>query len=235
MQLFHFPQATSQSTELSLEKEDTRHITKVLRKKVGDVVSITNGNGDLFDGTISQLTSNRCTLELQHIKYVPAPTPRLHIAIAPTKMNERMEWFLEKSTELGVSEITPLLCGNSERRAIKLDRFEKILVSAMKQSLQFHKPILNPLITIEEFMGSHSNELQLMAHCEETDKKHLSQLLHPERHTTLLIGPEGDFTQEEIENALNKNFLPVHLGVTRLRTETAGVYAASLFNAITQG
>jgi 16S rRNA (uracil1498-N3)-methyltransferase len=146
-----------------------------------------------------------------------------------------MEWFLEKSTELGISEITPLICGNSERRTIKLDRFDKILVSAMKQSLQFHKPILNPITTIEDFISSHSNELQLIAHCEETEKKHLSQLLHPELNTTLLIGPEGDFTLEEIENALKKNYLPVHLGVTRLRTETAGVYAASLFNSIIQG
>lgn len=235
MQLFHFPQATKQTTALSLEKEDTRHITKVLRKKVGDQVSITNGTGDLFEGTITQLTSNRCLLELQHLKFVPATTPKLHIAIAPTKMNDRMEWFLEKSTELGIAEITPLLCANSERRNIKLDRFDKILISAMKQSLQFHKPALNPLTSIEDFLESHQNDRQLIAHCEETDKKHLSEFLQKDLNITLLIGPEGDFTSDEIAKAIERNYQPVHLGATRLRTETAGVYAASLFNAMVQG
>jgi 16S rRNA (uracil1498-N3)-methyltransferase len=149
-------------------------------------------------------------------------------------MNDRMEWFLEKSTELGVSAITPLLCANSERRNIKLDRFDKIIVSAMKQSLQLRKPILNPLTKIEDFIASSKDEIQLIAHCEETDKTHLSELLRSKSNTTILIGPEGDFTTAEIENALKNKYLPVHLGHTRLRTETAGVYAASLFNAIIQ-
>lgn len=234
MQLFYFPQARVNSSLLSLEKEDTRHITKVLRKSIGDTVSITNGLGDLFDGTIIELTSNRCTLELAFIRNEPARKPLLHIAIAPTKMNDRMEWFLEKSTELGVSAITPLLCANSERRNIKLDRFDKIIVSAMKQSLQLRKPILNPLTKIEDFIASNKDEIQLIAHCEETDKTHLSELLRSKSNTTILIGPEGDFTTAEIENALKNKYRPVHLGHTRLRTETAGVYAASLFNAIIQ-
>ncbi|WP_194852125.1 16S rRNA (uracil(1498)-N(3))-methyltransferase [Nonlabens antarcticus] len=235
MQLFYFPQATLTTDLLSLEKEDTRHITKVLRKSVGDTVSITNGLGDLFDGTITQLTSNRCDLQLVHIKKIPAPNPQLHIAIAPTKMNDRMEWFLEKSTELGVSSITPILCANSERRHIKMERFEKIIVSAMKQSLQLHKPMLNPLTGFEDFITSNEAELKLIAHCEETDKIHLSELLKPNLNTCILIGPEGDFNPTEIKNALNNNFRPVHLGHTRLRTETAGMYAVSLFNSIIQG
>ncbi|BAO55917.1 16S rRNA (uracil(1498)-N(3))-methyltransferase [Nonlabens marinus] len=234
MQLFYFPQATATTTLLSLEKEDTRHITKVLRKKVGDQVSITNGTGDLFDGTITQLTSNKCSLKLQHVKFEPAPSGQLHIAIAPTKMNDRMEWFLEKSTELGITEITPLLCSNSERRSIKWDRFDKILVSAMKQSLQLHKPKLNELTSLEEFMETESSSIKLIAHCEQTQKKHLSGFLEKDLEITLLIGPEGDFTPQEIEQALVKNYQPVHLGATRLRTETAGVYAASLFNAAQQ-
>jgi 16S rRNA (uracil1498-N3)-methyltransferase len=234
MQLFYFPQATASSTLLSLEKEDTRHITKVLRKSVGDTVSITNGLGDLFDGTITELTSNRCILALAFIKNEPVHKPLLHIAIAPTKMNDRMEWFLEKSTELGISTITPLLCANSERRNIKIDRFDKIIVSAMKQSLQLHKPILHPLTKIEDFIASNKDEIKLIAHCEETDKIHLSELLQSNLDTTILIGPEGDFSTTEIENALRNNYRPVHLGHTRLRTETAGVYAASLFNAIIQ-
>ncbi len=234
MQLFYFPQATATTTLLDLEKEDTRHITKVLRKKVGDQVSITNGLGDLFNGKIIQLTSNKCSLELQHVKFEPAPVPQLHIAIAPTKMNDRMEWFLEKSTELGIAEITPLLCSNSERRSIKWDRFDKILVSAMKQSLQLHKPVLNELTSYVDLLDKNQSGKKLIAHCEETQKQHLSTFLEKDTGVTLLIGPEGDFTPQEIEQALANNFQPVHLGATRLRTETAGVYAASLFNAAAQ-
>ena len=234
MQLFYFPQPNSNSTELSLEKEDTRHITKVLRKKVGDSISITNGKGDLFEATITQLTSNRCQLSLQHIRFEEAKQPQLHIAIAPTKMNDRMEWFLEKSTELGIATITPLLCSNSERRNIKEDRFDKIIISAMQQSLQLHKPVLNSFTPFDEFVASHKCEVQLIAHCEETDKIHISDLLDPQKDTLILIGPEGDFTPAEIQSALEHQFAPVHLGHTRLRTETAGIYAASLFNAAIQ-
>jgi 16S rRNA (uracil1498-N3)-methyltransferase len=234
MQLFYFPQVKINTSDLSLDKEDTRHITKVLRKTVGDTVSITNGLGDLFDGTITELTSNRCTLTLAFIRNEPTCKPLLHIAIAPTKMNDRMEWFLEKSTELGICTITPLLCANSERRNINLDRFDKIIVSAMKQSLQLHKPILNPLTKIEDFIRSNKDDIQLIAHCEETDKTHLSEFLRSNSNTTILIGPEGDFTTTEIKNALKNNYHPVHLGHTRLRTETAGVYATSLFNAVIQ-
>ncbi len=232
MQLFYFPQATRDTHKLSLEKEDTRHITKVLRKSVGDNISITNGLGDLFDARITALTSNRCELELHHLRHQEQLKPGLHIAIAPTKMNDRMEWFLEKSTELGITEITPLLCANSERRTIKEDRFEKILVSAMKQSLQLYKPILNELTSVEDFLKYPSNGNKIIAHCEETEKKHLSKLLDHSKNTIVLIGPEGDFTTTEIEMAFTNGFSPAHLGSTRLRTETAGVYAASLYNAL---
>lgn len=231
MQLFYFEQPTAQDKKLSLEKEDTRHITKVLRKKVGDVISITNGRGDLFNATIIQLTSNRCELKLEHLRFEKARKPQLHIAIAPTKMNDRMEWFLEKSTELGISTITPLLCSNSERRNIKEDRFEKIITSAMKQSLQLYKPVLHPLTAVEEIIERSTSEIKIIAHCEETNKKHLIELLDSNKNILILIGPEGDFTTAEIEKALRHQFMPAHLGHTRLRTETAGVHATSLFNA----
>jgi len=234
MQLFYFPQPSATDKELSLEKEDTRHITKVLRKKEGDTISITNGKGDLFEATITQLTSNRCQLALEHIRFEAAKKPQLHIAIAPTKMNDRMEWFLEKSTELGIASITPLLCSNSERRRIKEDRFEKIIISAMQQSLQLHKPVLNLFTPFDEFVENNNSHIQLIAHCEETDKIHLSEKLDSQKDTLILIGPEGDFTPAEIKYALKNKFAPVHLGHTRLRTETAGIYAASLFNAAIQ-
>ena len=234
MQLFYFSQPNATDEFLSLEKEDTRHITKVLRKKVGDVINVTNGRGDLFDATITQLTSNKCQLKLKHLRFETSKKPQLHIAIAPTKMNDRMEWFLEKSTELGISAITPLLCSNSERRNIKEERFEKIIISAMQQSLQLHKPVLHPFINLDEFVHSANSELKLIAHCEETNKKHITELLDSEKDTLILIGPEGDFTPAEIQNALKNQFAPVHLGHTRLRTETAGIYVASLFNAVIQ-
>ena len=234
MQLFYYSQPNATDESLSLEKEDTRHMTKVLRKKVGDIISITNGRGDLFDATIAQLTSNRCELKLDHVRFEKPKKPKLHIAIAPTKMNDRMEWFLEKSTELGISTITPLLCSNSERRNIKKERFEKIIISAMQQSLQLHKPVLRQFTAIDDFVEQKTDELKLIAHCEEANKKHLSTLLNAEKDTVILIGPEGDFTPQEIEKALDNGFAPVHLGHTRLRTETAGIYAASLFNALVQ-
>ncbi len=231
MQLFYYTQPSSQDHKLSLEKEETRHITKVLRKKVGDKISITNGRGDLFDAQISELTSNRCTLLLKHIRTQKPTSPGLHIAIAPTKMNDRMEWFLEKSTELGIHSITPLLCHNSERRVIKEERYDKIIISAMQQSLRLHKPKLAPLTSFEDFIKTKREAVQLIAHCEESDKIHLSEYLSPAKDTVLLIGPEGDFSPTEITLALEHQFNPVHLGHTRLRTETAGMYATSLFNA----
>lgn len=234
MQLFYFEQPTSNDTILKLEKEDTRHMTKVLRKKVGDNLSVTNGRGDLFEATILKLTSNKCELALKHLRYENPKKPQLHIAIAPTKMNDRMEWFLEKSTELGISQITPLLCSNSERRTVKEDRFEKIIISAMQQSLQLHKPILHPFTPFNDFVETKMVAVKLIAHCEETNKKHLKELLDSNLDTLILIGPEGDFTPDEIENALKHQFAPVHLGHTRLRTETAGVHVASLFNALIQ-
>ncbi len=232
MQLFYYPQPQQFDVELSLEKEETRHITKVLRKKIGDQIHITNGKGDLFEGTITAVTSNRCTFALKHLRYEKLERPQLHIAIAPTKMNDRMEWFLEKATELGIYRITPILSSNSERRKIKIDRFEKIIVSAMQQSLQLYKPILDDLTPLDHFVNQSFDGIKLMAHCEPYDKKHLKHYMQSSSNICLLIGPEGDFTPSEIEGALNKEFKPVHLGETRLRTETAGVYGASLFNAL---
>jgi 16S rRNA (uracil1498-N3)-methyltransferase len=231
MQLFYFHQVQIQSSSLSLEKEETRHITKVLRKKMGDVISITNGRGDLFEGTITSLTSNRCEIQIQFIETRKRFLPELHIAIAPTKMNDRMEWFLEKSTELGVATITPLLCHHSERRNIKLDRFDKIVVSAMKQSLQLFKPAINPLTSFEDFLLS-NHENPMIAHCAKSSKNHLSDITKSGDNITVLIGPEGDFSDYEIAQAMSQGYRPIELGNTRLRTETAGIHVASIFNTI---
>jgi 16S rRNA (uracil1498-N3)-methyltransferase len=150
---------------------------------------------------------------------------QLHLVVAPTKMNDRYEWFLEKATEIGIQEITPIICDRSERKVINIERFEKIILSAMKQSNELYLPKLNPTISFKEFMKHKNKGLQLIAHCEETDKKTLKSVLQSNTDVTVLIGPEGDFSEKEIALALEQNYIPVSLGNTRLRTETAAVVA----------
>jgi 16S rRNA (uracil1498-N3)-methyltransferase len=140
-------------------------------------------------------------------------------------MNDRYEWFLEKATEMGISEITPIICEHSERKFVKTDRFDKIIQAAMKQSIQLYLPTLNEPVTFKEFIKSNNDDVLLIAHCEETDKKSLKDVLKPNENITMLIGPEGDFSNKEIALALENKYLPVSLGKTRLRTETAAVVA----------
>jgi 16S rRNA (uracil1498-N3)-methyltransferase len=147
------------------------------------------------------------------------------LAVAPTKMNERYEWFLEKATEIGIQEITPIICEHSERKVIKTDRFQKILESAMKQSLHYYLPKLNEPIAYKDFIKKEFNGQKFIAHCEETDKKSLKNELEVCEDVTILIGPEGDFSIKEIQLAIESSFIPVSLGNTRLRTETAAIVA----------
>ena len=146
-------------------------------------------------------------------------------AVAPTKMNERYEWFLEKATEIGIQEITPIICEHSERKVIKTDRFQKIIESAMKQSLHYYLPKLNEPISLKELLKKEIDGQKFIAHCEETDKESLKNELKPNEDVTILIGPEGDFSVKEIQLAIENNFIPVSLGNTRLRTETASIVA----------
>ncbi|PPK94859.1 MULTISPECIES: 16S rRNA (uracil(1498)-N(3))-methyltransferase [Nonlabens] len=231
MQLFYFENITLDTTVLHLDKEQARHMTKALRKKVGDTVHITDGAGNLFNGTISLVTSSKCNIDLAFAKAYPQQSPRLHVAIAPTKMNDRMEWFLEKATEMGIASITPLLCDHSERKKINLERFKKIIVSAMQQSNQFYLPQIKELTVFNQFLENPVMGVKCIAHCEETDKKLLTHIINREQDLTIIIGPEGDLSSREIEAAINTGFSPVSLGTKRLRTETAGVYAAAVFNS----
>ncbi|GAK94465.1 ribosomal RNA small subunit methyltransferase E [Nonlabens ulvanivorans] len=232
MQLFYNSQLDTESTSFTLDREESKHVFKVLRKKIGDNINLTDGKGNLYHGTINHITSNRCDLDIAFAEAYPPLPYQLHIAIAPTKMNDRMEWFLEKATEMGITRITPILCQHSERQKINLDRFDRIIVSAMKQSLQFHKPKLDELMNYEEFINLNLSSHKFIAHCEDGNKNHLKQLISTNQSVTVLIGPEGDFTPQEIELALKNNFKPVSLGATRLRTETAGVYTAAALNII---
>ncbi|PQJ30457.1 16S rRNA (uracil(1498)-N(3))-methyltransferase [Nonlabens arenilitoris] len=232
MQLFYNSQINKQSISFTLDREESKHVFKVLRKNIGDRINLTDGKGNLYHGTINHITSNRCDLDIAFAEAYPPLPYQLHIAIAPTKMNDRMEWFLEKATEMGITRITPILCKHSERQKINLERFDRIIISAMKQSLQFHKPVLDELTSFEDFLSLDLNNSKLIAHCEDGDKNHLKNLISKGTSTTVLIGPEGDFTPQEIDQALKNNFKPVSLGTTRLRTETAGVYTAATLNII---
>ena len=225
MQLFYNPNITDIATSFTFDKEESKHIVKVLRKSVGDVLSITNGNGWLFDAEIINADLKKCLVNITTSKQQPKKDYKLHLAVAPTKMNDRFEWFLEKATEIGIDTITPILCDHSERKVIKLDRFEKVLQSAMKQSLQCYLPTINELTCYNSFISQDFIGQRFIAHCEETYRKSLKQELQPNKDITILIGPEGDFSVKEIEMALQQNFIPVTLGNTRLRTETAAIVA----------
>jgi 16S rRNA (uracil1498-N3)-methyltransferase len=223
MQLFYNPNISKATTDFSFDKEESKHIIKVLRKKDTDILFVTNGLGLLFETEITLASDSKCTVKINTITEAEKPKYQLHLAVAPTKMNDRYEWFLEKATEIGIHEITPIICNRSERKAVNTERFEKILLSAMKQCNQLYLPKLNPAISFAEFIKQKQNGLQLIAHCEETDKKSLKSVLKPNEDVTLLIGPEGDFSKKEIALALANNYVPVTLGNTRLRTETAAI------------
>ena len=225
MQLFYNPEITEHTIEFTFDKEESRHIVKVLRKSVGDQVHITNGKGWLFTAEIANPNINKCTALVVSKTLQSKKDYNLHLAVAPTKMNDRYEWFLEKATEIGIDTITPIICDHSERKVVKLERFQRILQSAMKQSLNCYLPILREAISFSEFISQKFKGDLFIAHCEETDRKSLKQQLKPKADITILIGPEGDFTSKEIEKALENNFIPVTLGDTRLRTETAAIVA----------
>ena len=225
MQLFYNPTISYTNTSFVFDKEESKHIIKVLRKKESDILFVTNGLGFLFKTEIKLASDSKCTVNIISFKEQIKPKYNLHLAVAPTKMNERYEWFLEKATEIGVQEITPIICEHSERKIIKIDRFQKIIESAMKQSLHYFIPKLNEPILYKDFIKKEFKGQKIIAHCEETDKKSLKSELKSNENVTLLIGPEGDFSIKEIQQALHNNFIAVSLGNTRLRTETAAIVA----------
>jgi 16S rRNA (uracil1498-N3)-methyltransferase len=225
MQLFYNPTINETTETFSFDKEESKHIIKVLRKKDSDILHVTNGLGLLFKTQITLASDNKCTVKIVSVEKTEAPKYKLHLAVAPTKMNDRYEWFLEKATEIGIHEITPVFCDRSERKVINIERFEKIILSAMKQCNQMYLPKLNPAITFKEFLKIEKTGTTLIAHCEETNKKSLKSVVVPNTDYTILIGPEGDFSNKEIELALENSFIPVSLGETRLRTETAAIVA----------
>lgn len=235
MQLFYNSDISKETKQITFDKIESKHIVRVLRKTEGDILKITNGKGFLFDAEINFANDKRCAANIIKIEEKPKPwSYYLHIAIAPTKNNDRLAWFLEKATEIGIDEITPIICTNSERRVVKTERLEKIIQSAMKQSLKFTLPKLNAPLKFNEFLNQDFKGRVCIAHCENQPKNTLKEILKPAEKTTILIGPEGDFSAKEIEKAIALNFTPISLGESRLRTETAGLVAVNLVSFINQ-
>jgi len=216
--------------EFRLSVEESRHVVKVLRKNIGEKLYFTDGKGMFLTGEI--ITTDKIITTVKIIKKEKKSKNHnysLHIAIAPTKNMDRFEWFLEKSTEIGIDEITPIICSNSERKIIKLERCNRILKSAMKQSLKFYLPKLNEPIMFKDFIQKKHEGKKYIAHCQEYKKIKLKK---ENTSMHIMIGPEGDFTEEEIRMATEKKFSHLSLGNSRLRTETAGLVATQSINMI---
>jgi len=223
MSLFYVP---ALSTGFVLPEEESQHAVKVLRMQVGDTLTVVDGAGGFYKARITNPHPKHCAFEItETILEYGKRNYRLHIAIAPTKNIERLEWFIEKATEIGIDEITPIVCRFSERKVIKAERLEKIIVSAAKQSVKAYFPKLNPLCTLDELIKTCQASQKFIAHCYEEDKRLLQTEIQPSEDVLILIGPEGDFSKEEVQKALSVGFIPVSLGNSRLRTETAGVVA----------
>jgi len=223
MQLFYHPDLSE--SLITVSPEESRHIS-VLRLKPGESLYLTDGKGLMCKALIADSSSKACQLQVmeRYPDYQKRPY-YLHIAIAPTKQMERLEWFLEKATEIGVDEITPVICRHAERREVKTERLQKIIQSALKQSLKSYLPKLNEAIDFDSFATSAGITNRFIANGQVNEKDHIKNHILKSGESLVLIGPEGDFTEEEVALAGANHFRPVSLGPSRLRTETAGVYA----------
>lgn len=217
----------------SLSPEESKHCIKVLRLGKGDTIYLTDGIGNLFRTHITDDSAKRTTVEIAEIQNeFEKRSFKLHIAIAPTKNINRFEWFLEKATEIGIDVITPVICHHSERRSISFDRLNKIIISAMKQSHKAYLPLLENACNYEDFVSKKFSADKYIAACIPGINESIKDLYQKDRDAVILIGPEGDFSQEEISMAVNKGFKPITLGKSRLRTETAAVFACSSVNFV---
>jgi 16S rRNA (uracil1498-N3)-methyltransferase len=216
---------------LQLEDEEFHHL-KVLRKKQGDELVVTNGEGALYKAVITDLAKHHCNLEIIHTEQTKPQSHQLHVAVAPTKNADRIEWLVEKLVEIGVGEISFIQCKHSERKVQKTERLKKIALSAMKQSLKYYLPKINELVAFDAFMGlPHTNSNLFIGYCETPATVFLPAQTFTHANTVVLIGPEGDFSADEVAKAQKAGYVPVSLGGSRLRTETAAMVAATLINA----
>ncbi|PKP50898.1 MAG: 16S rRNA (uracil(1498)-N(3))-methyltransferase [Bacteroidetes bacterium HGW-Bacteroidetes-12] len=232
MNYFYCPDIDEQQASFTLDEAESKHIFRVLRLTIGNKINILNGKGLIFHCELTSV-GKQCSVTVLKVEKYEAEQPHIHIALAPTKNNDRLEWFIEKTTEIGVSEITPIICSNSERKVVKHERLQKTAIAAIKQSGRAFLPKINEAIKFKDFLKEYSAEQKFIAHCYEENQQHLKELYTLGKDVLLLIGPEGDFSLEEVENAMkNHNFIPISLGRNRLRTETAGVYACTTIKII---
>ncbi len=241
MFLFYQPHILS---DLCLDVSESQHCVRVLRYKQGDTILITDGKGTTYTAKITNANPKKCEVEIigteQQSKLHDF---HLHLAVAPPKNTERMEWLVEKCTEIGVDEITPMVCRYSERTTLRLDRLHKIILSATTQSLNPYVPTLNEMASFEDLMANATESYKFIAHCYKDDKTELKEALLNLQKTNgqaldsvlVLIGPEGDFSEQEVENALQRGFVPIGLGKSRLRLETAAVVACNTVILLNDG
>lgn len=227
MSLFYVPDIAG-SWELT--QEEAAHAIRVLRLQVGDKLDITDGAGSLYPTSVASIQGKHCYVEPVEAVRVPKNwNGMLHIAIAPTKNMDRIEWFAEKATEIGLDALTFLNCRFSERKVVKPERVERIVVSAMKQSLKYSKPVVGDMVDFKRFIAAERKGTKFIAHCYDSERVLLKDILVPGEDATVLIGPEGDFSPEEVELAIKAGYRPVSLGSSRLRTETAALVACHTF------
>jgi 16S rRNA (uracil1498-N3)-methyltransferase len=231
MQVF-LAHSFSENGEILLSAEESKHCIRVLRHKAGDVINVIDGVGNFYTAEIVDANAQKCVARIQRQEHIGSRKPyRLHIAISPTKNADRIEWLVEKGTELGVDEFSFVICKRTEKTGVKTERFRKIAESAVKQSVQGTLPKINEKILFKDFIqeGVSGGSQRFIAHCMEAQKVELKRILQ-ERKVLVLIGPEGDFADEEVALAQINGFMPLSLGEARLRTETAGLLVASAFH-----
>jgi 16S rRNA (uracil1498-N3)-methyltransferase len=226
MQIFYAPGINGD--HWTLDSKESKHCIRVLRMKKGTPLKLIDGRGNLYEGEIDEPDQDSCRIRIINVIHeFEKRDYRLHIAISPLKNPERFEWFIEKSVEIGIDEITPLISRNSEKTDIRKERLNGIIISAMKQSLKSCLTVLHDPVKFDDFIEGDISGKKMIAHCNELQKtrKSIAETYHKNESATVLIGPEGDFTAEEVRSAVGKGFDPVHLGASRLRTETAGIAA----------
>lgn len=226
MNLFYTPEIQPHHSSFLLSEEESKHAVRVLRLSVGNIIHLVDGRGGMYKTEIIEAHPKRTSLRIiQVIEDYSPSTYHLHVAVAPTKNIDRIEWFLEKATEIGLQEFTPIICAHSERKEVKIERLEKVAVAAMKQSLKAYLPKINPAISFAKFIES-QHEVQstkAIAHCVDSAKQYIGASFSMNTKYLILIGPEGDFSEDEIQQAILRGYKPISLGEARLRTETAAL------------
>lgn len=229
--LFFIKEISPSESYISLNEETSKHIVQVLRMKIGEPLLLTDGRGNLLTCEISDAQKKKCVVKVQELRHKAQVTRKISIAISLLKNANRFEWFLEKATELGIAEIIPTICLRTEKQHFRYDRMKNILISAMLQSQQVWLPSLKEPMQFNEIILHANHSQKFIAHCINDVKVSLSDAMNTSTSSQIiLIGPEGDFTNEEIGNAFKNHFVPVALGETRLRTETAGIVAAAILS-----